>query len=88
VRKRDIPRRSGLLELCATCRGLTADERHFAIQLDTLRVSTEHRTDLEREVMTQHRWWTQVEVSSSTERIWPDDLVSILVSGGIWNAIS
>ena len=33
-----------------------ADERFFAVRVDTLRVSTEHWTELERDVMTEHRW--------------------------------
>jgi len=65
-----------------------ADERFFAIQLDTLRVSTEHWTELERDVMTEHRWWSQAQLESATEQIWPEDLGRMLINAGIWNAIA
>jgi 8-oxo-dGTP pyrophosphatase MutT (NUDIX family) len=63
---------------------VSADERFFAIRLGTLRVSTEHWTELEREVMTDHRWWSQAELRAATEQVWPEDLADMLIHAGIW----
>jgi 8-oxo-dGTP pyrophosphatase MutT (NUDIX family) len=63
---------------------VSADERFFAIRLGTLQISTEHWTELEREVMTDHRWWSQAELRSATEQIWPEDLADMLINAGIW----
>src|SRR6185437_10242188 len=65
---------------------VTADERFFAIRLGALRVSSEHWTELEREVMTDHRWWSQGELRSATEQVWPEDLADLLIKAGIWGA--
>jgi 8-oxo-dGTP pyrophosphatase MutT (NUDIX family) len=67
---------------------VTADERFFLVRLDALQVSTEHWTALERELMTDHRWWSQVELASATEQIWPEDLTQMLVAAGIWNLLT
>jgi 8-oxo-dGTP pyrophosphatase MutT (NUDIX family) len=64
---------------------VTADERFFAVRLDTLRVSTEGWTELEHEVVTENRWWSQAELGSATEQIWPEDLARMLIDAGIWD---
>jgi 8-oxo-dGTP diphosphatase len=63
---------------------ITADERFFAIQLETMEISTEHWTELEREVMTEHRWWSQADLGSATEQVWPEDLARMLIDAQLW----
>ncbi len=35
-------------------------------------------TDLEREIMTVHRWWMRDELRTSLERLVPRDLASVI----------
>lgn len=65
---------------------VSADERFFAIRPGPLQVSMQHWTELEREVMTDHRWWSQAELSATTEQIWPEDLADMLIKAGLWGA--
>lgn len=61
-----------------------ADERFFMVRVDRLDLSQEGWTELERDVMTAHRWWTPNEIHSSTEQIWPENITEILVNAGVW----
>jgi len=70
----------------ATGEMVTADERFFAVRPITLQISNEHWTELEREVMTEHRWWSQVELGSAGEQVWPENLAQMLIEAGIWDA--
>lgn len=79
----ELGRRIATFEL-STGEMIRADERFFAVRVDTLQISTEHWTELERDVMTQHRWWSQSELACATEQIWPEDLAQVLIKAGIW----
>lgn len=81
-----VGRRSATFEL-STGETICADERFFAVHVDALQVSTEHWTELERDVMTEHRWWSQAELASASEQIWPEDLAQMLINAGIWDAL-
>jgi 8-oxo-dGTP pyrophosphatase MutT (NUDIX family) len=62
-----------------------ADERLFLIRLDAVQtLSAERWTDLEREVMAAHHWWSAEELLSTTEQVWPEDLFDVLVRVGVW----
>ena len=61
-----------------------ADERFFLVRVSALEISTERWTDLEREVMAVHHWWTVAELRSTTEQVWPEDLTELLVRIGVW----
>ena len=63
-----------------------ADERFFLVRVDVLEISTERWTDLEREVMAVHRWWSADELRSTAEQVWPEDLTEFLVRAGVWRA--
>ncbi len=79
----EIGRRIATFEL-STGETIRADERFFAVHIDTLQVSTERWTELERDVMTEHRWWSQQELARATEQIWPEDLAQMLINAGVW----
>jgi hypothetical protein len=64
--------------------GVFADERYFLIELSQLAVSAENWTTLEREVMSDHRWWSQAEVRTATDQIWPENLAQMLIEVGVW----
>jgi 8-oxo-dGTP pyrophosphatase MutT (NUDIX family) len=63
-----------------------ADERFFLVRIEALDISAERWTDLEREVMDVHHWWSAAELRSTSEQVWPDDLPQLLVSLGVWSA--
>jgi 8-oxo-dGTP pyrophosphatase MutT (NUDIX family) len=65
-----------------------ADERFFLVRVEGALISTERWTDLEREVMDTHRWWSAVELLSAPDQIWPEDLHNLLVRVGVWPAAS
>jgi len=62
-----------------------ADERFFLVRIEALNVSAESWTDLEREVMGVHNWWSAAELRSTSEQVWPDDLPDLLVRIGAWS---
>jgi 8-oxo-dGTP pyrophosphatase MutT (NUDIX family) len=62
-----------------------ADERFFLILIEQLTVSTDRWSDLEREVMAGHRWWSATDLCSTVEQVWPDDLYILLNKVGCWN---
>jgi 8-oxo-dGTP pyrophosphatase MutT (NUDIX family) len=63
-----------------------ADERFFLVRIAALDVSAESWTDLEREVMAVHHWWSAAELRSTADQVWPDDLPDMLVRIGVWRA--
>ena len=65
-----------------------ADERYFVVTAGGHAVSNSNWTELEREVMAAHRWWSHAELQSTTEQIWPEDLPGMLIEAGIWNLVS
>jgi 8-oxo-dGTP pyrophosphatase MutT (NUDIX family) len=65
---------------------VSADERFFLIRIDQLMVSADRWTDLEREVMAEHRWWSASDLRSTVEQVWPEDLAVLLMRAGVWRA--
>ncbi|MEO1730452.1 MAG: NUDIX domain-containing protein [Pseudomonadota bacterium] len=55
-----------------------ADERYFQIRAEDEAISTDHHTELERKVMTQHRWFTLQELGDWHEDIFPQSLQQIV----------
>ncbi|RKF21801.1 NUDIX domain-containing protein [Altericroceibacterium spongiae] len=65
-----------------------ADERYFAIAAGQHAVSMQNQTELEREIMTAHRWWSQQDLRNTNEQVWPEDLADILINAGLWTPAS
>ena len=78
-----VGRRIAIFEL-STGETVRADERFFALRVGALQVSTEHWTELERDLITEHRWWSHGELACASEQIWPEDLPQMLINAGIW----
>jgi 8-oxo-dGTP diphosphatase len=55
-----------------------AEERFFLVRVAGQSVSRDHRTALEIEVMTDHRWWSVEELTSTSDTVFPETLVAIL----------
>jgi 8-oxo-dGTP pyrophosphatase MutT (NUDIX family) len=50
------------------------DERYFVVRVSDNVLSTDDWTDLEREVMVEHRWWSLDELSRTEATVWPENL--------------
>ena len=57
---------------------IQADERYFAVRVETAKIETSGHTELERRVMTQHRWFTASELTDWPEAIFPENLSEII----------
>ena len=57
---------------------VTADERWFRVDVGAVSIDTSGHTELERRVMTRHRWFAASELAGWPERIYPDDLSAML----------
>jgi len=72
-----VARRIARFEL-PTGETVTADERYFLIRVSDFTVSPDRWTELEREVMAAHRWWSPAELKSTSEQVWPENLADLL----------
>ena len=57
---------------------IQADERYFLIRVNEERITTAHHTQLERRVMTSHRWFALGEMAQWPEAIFPETLGEII----------
>jgi len=55
-----------------------ADERYFLIRVTDESIDTAHHTELERKVMTQHRWFTLAELEDWHESVFPETLGELI----------
>jgi len=57
---------------------LDCREVWFFARVPTFDIDTTRFTDLERETILEHRWWTQGELESTTETLTPRNLAALL----------
>ena len=57
---------------------VTAEERFFLVRVADPSLSREHWTPIEIEVMIGQRWWSVEELTSTSEAVFPETLVTIL----------
>jgi 8-oxo-dGTP diphosphatase len=57
-----------------------AHERFFLVHSSAVKLSFEHQTEEEKQVMTEHKWWTVDELSQASETVYPLDLADIVRS--------
>lgn len=60
---------------------VTADERYFRVRTDASEIDTGGHTPLEQRVMQSWRWFTQEEMATWPEKIFPEDLTAMLGLG-------
>src|SRR5436190_16015 len=53
-------------------------EVFFMVTVAGFDVDTREWTDLERRLMLEHRWWTRDELATTSETVYPEDLVELL----------
>jgi 8-oxo-dGTP diphosphatase len=76
-----IAQRMFVLQL-TTGEHVMADERFFVVRTDREAISSEQWTELELEVMAEHRWWSQAELAETDERVFPENLLEMLGNAG------
>jgi 8-oxo-dGTP diphosphatase len=57
-----------------------AKEHFFLVRVADQSISRDHWTPTEIEVMTDHRWWSVEELTSTGDAVFPETLVAILTS--------
>ena len=57
-----------------------AHERFFVVPVPEPTFSAEHWTPWERQVMTEHRWWSLEEIRSTEEVVYPETLSVLLAT--------
>jgi 8-oxo-dGTP diphosphatase len=55
-----------------------SDERYFLVRVADCAISADGHTELERRVMTGHRWWTLDELRETRQTVFPDDLADLV----------
>jgi len=55
-----------------------ADERYYVVHIAETQIDTANHTELEREVMTQHRWFTLSELRDWPEAIYPETIADLI----------
>ena len=71
----------------ATGEPVTADERFFRIRVPASEIATHGHTDLEREIMRDHRWFSRAELGDWHEPIFPPEILSLLDSEAVPRSI-
>ncbi len=61
---------------------VTALEHYFALRTTVTSIDTSGHTELERERMIEHRWFTHTEIAGWHEQIWPEDIVAMAAGIG------
>ncbi|STQ89017.1 NUDIX hydrolase [Iodobacter fluviatilis] len=57
---------------------VVSDERYFIVRMDKVAPSRALWSELEMEVMKQHRWWTPEELALTDEIVFPENLLEML----------
>ena len=57
---------------------VTADERYFVVRVAQAPIDISGHTELEREIILEHRWFSRAELSDWHETIWPADLGDLI----------
>jgi 8-oxo-dGTP diphosphatase len=55
-----------------------AEEHFFLIRIANPSISCENRTFAEKKLITEHRWWPVVELQSTKEIFFPENLADII----------
>lgn len=63
-----------------------AIERYFLVPVEDTVLSQDEWTEHEREVMTDHHWWSAAELQATEETVWPKDLLDMLTRAGAFKA--
>ena len=71
-----------LVEFQFDGRTIVSDEVYFVVRVAGGAIDTDGWTELEREVVEEHRWWTVDELHATDETVYPDDLLDLVEQFG------
>lgn len=57
---------------------IVSDEHFFRVRVPAFAIDTTRHTELERAMMSGHRWFTQAELANWHEDVFPDNILAIL----------
>ena len=57
---------------------VTADERYFRVDVDTIEVAAGGLTEQEQVLLVGHRWFSRSDIAAHDEVIYPADIVELL----------
>lgn len=60
-----------------------ADERFFVVRVSKLTISRDAWTELEHDVMAEHRWWSLTDLRLTSDQVWPEDIADMLIATGV-----
>jgi 8-oxo-dGTP pyrophosphatase MutT (NUDIX family) len=60
-----------------------ADERFFVARVASQAISKAAWTNVEKQIMVDHRWWSVAELKATGETVFPESLVAILDAIGV-----
>jgi len=61
---------------------LVSEEDYFVVRVDHFDVNSGGWTDLEREVLVEHRWWTLDDLRWTDDVVYPEDLILLVEKFG------
>jgi 8-oxo-dGTP pyrophosphatase MutT (NUDIX family) len=61
---------------------IVSDEVYFVVRVMGGAISTDGWTELERDVVEEHRWWTMDELRSTGDTVYPGDLLDLIDAAG------
>ena len=73
----EVARREVVLQL-PDGEHVVQDERYFVVRVTDNALSRDDWTDLEREVMVEHRWWSLEELLRTDATVWPENLRAMI----------
>lgn len=62
------------------------DDAFFVVRVERFAVDDSGQTELERRVVYGHRWWSEEELATTTEEVFPAGLVTLLRRIGVFPA--
>jgi 8-oxo-dGTP pyrophosphatase MutT (NUDIX family) len=54
------------------------EEQYFLVRTSPFEIATDRWTEVERRVGLEHRWWTRVELRTTTDTVYPEGLAGLL----------
>lgn len=58
-------------------RTFLSEEDYFVVRVEHFEISREEWTDLEREVVDEHRWWPVAELETTSEVVYPENIIEL-----------
>jgi 8-oxo-dGTP pyrophosphatase MutT (NUDIX family) len=62
------------------------DDAFFVVHVDRLAVDESRHTELERQVVCGHRWWSEDDLETTTEVVYPEGLLAVLRRERVFSA--